>query len=206
MVGKWHLGDYSTDPRYNPLRHGFDFQFGVPYSNDMRPLPLYRNEEQLEADVADLSVLTGRYTDEAVRFMAAAAGRPFFLYFAHTFPHRPLAVSEPFAGTSAAGLYGDVVDEVDASVGRILDALDAMGAAGSTLVFFTSDNGPGTTAARVPSAAARGSRSREATGSRSWRASRGSPLPARSVRRRPATSTSSPPASRPRASRLPRTG
>jgi uncharacterized sulfatase len=142
MVGKWHLGDYSADPRHNPLRHGFDFAFGVPYSNDMSPLPLYRDEERLEADVADLSVLTGRYTEEALGFMSAAGERPFFLYFAHTFPHRPLAVSEAFHGTSAAGLYGDVVSEVDASVGRILDALDAMGVAGDTLIFFTSDNGP----------------------------------------------------------------
>jgi arylsulfatase A-like enzyme len=142
MVGKWHLGDYSADPRFNPLRHGFDFQFGVPYSNDMRPLPLFRNEEKLETDVADLSRLTGVYTEEALGFLETGGDRPFFLYFAHTFPHRPLAVSEAFAGRSAAGLYGDVVGEVDDSVGQILDALQAKGIAENTLVFFTSENGP----------------------------------------------------------------
>ncbi len=142
MVGKWHLGDYSADPRFNPLRHGFDFQFGVPYSNDMAPLPLFRNGDRVEEDVPDQSVLTGLYTREALGFIESTADRPFFLYFAHTFPHRPLAASAKFTGTSAGGLYGDVVAEMDASVGEILDALDAKGLTGDTLVFFTSDNGP----------------------------------------------------------------
>jgi len=142
MVGKWHLGDYSDDPAFNPVRHGFDFQFGVPYSNDMRPLPLYRNEEMLEEDVPDLSALTGLYTREAEGFLRSTEGRPFFLYFAHTFPHRPLFASEAFTGQSTAGLYGDVVQELDSSVGRILDVLDELGVAENTLVFFTSDNGP----------------------------------------------------------------
>jgi len=142
MVGKWHLGDYAQDPRYNPLRHGFDFQFGVPYSNDMRPFPLFRNEEMLEPDIPDQAVLTGLYTDEAIRFMKSAGDEPFFLYFAHTFPHRPLSASEEFVGSSAGGLYGDVVQEVDWSVGRVLDALEEGGLAGNTIVIFTSDNGP----------------------------------------------------------------
>ena len=142
MVGKWHLGDFSHDDRFNPLRHGFDSFFGVPYSNDMHPFPLYRDEELVDPDVLDQSVLTSLYTMEAIRFIEAAGEEPFFLYFAHTFPHRPLSASEEFAGRSTAGLYGDVVQEVDWSVGRVLEALDSRGLAENTMVFFTSDNGP----------------------------------------------------------------
>ncbi|MFC1661811.1 sulfatase [Gemmatimonadota bacterium] len=142
MVGKWHLGDYSHDQRFNPLRHGFDSYLGVPYSNDMHPLPLYRDEEILEPDLPDQEALTGLYTKEAVDFIEASGEGPFFLYFAHTFPHRPLFASEAFAGQSAAGLYGDVVQEIDGSVGRILEALEANGLTENTMVFFTSDNGP----------------------------------------------------------------
>jgi arylsulfatase A len=142
MVGKWHLGDYSTDPSFNPLRHGFDSYFGVPYSNDMHPFPLYRDEEELEPEVADQAALTGLYTQEAVEFIEEGGEQPFFLYFAHTFPHRPLFASEDFTGGSAAGLYGDVVQEIDGSVGRVMEALEDNGLAENTIVFFTSDNGP----------------------------------------------------------------
>ncbi len=142
MVGKWHLGDFSHDPRYNPVHHGFDHFFGVPYSNDMEPLPLYRNGELLEADVEDQGRLTGLYTEEAEGFIRRAGEGPFFLYFAHTFPHRPLHASVDFTGVSNAGLYGDVVQEVDWSVGRILEVLEERGLVGHTWVFFTSDNGP----------------------------------------------------------------
>jgi len=142
MVGNWHLGDFSADPRLNPVRHGFDSFFGVPYSNDMHPFPLYRNQEVVEPDVPDQSVLTGLYTGEAVDFIGASGPEPFFLYLAHTFPHRPLSASEGFVGSSAAGVYGDAVQEIDWSVGRILEALEASGVAESTLIFFTSDNGP----------------------------------------------------------------
>ena len=121
MVGKWHLGDFGREARFNPVRHGFDSFFGVPYSNDMHPLPLFRGEEKLEADIPDQSVLTRRYTDEAIAFIEEAGEAPFFLYLAHTFPHRPLAVSEAFRGSSAGGLYGDVVQEIDGSVGRIME-------------------------------------------------------------------------------------
>ena len=142
MVGKWHLGDYSHDPRFDPLRHGFDSYFGVPYSNDMSPLPLFRNGEMLEPDVPDQGALTGLYTKEAVDFIGSRGEQPFFLYLAHTFPHRPLFTSGEFEGSSAGGLYGDVVQEIDWSVGRILETLEACGCAENTLVFFTSDNGP----------------------------------------------------------------
>jgi uncharacterized sulfatase len=142
MVGKWHLGDFSHEPEFNPVVHGFDSYFGVPYSNDMNPFPLFRGEEMLDENVADQRALTGLYTEEAVDFIQASTDGPFFLYLAHTFPHRPLFASDDFLGRSAAGLYGDVVQEIDWSVGRILESLEEMGLAENTIIFFTSDNGP----------------------------------------------------------------
>ena len=143
MVGKWHLGDYSKQPAVNPRRNGFDFYFGVPHSNDMLPCPLFRNEEMLEPDIGtDQARLTGLYTKEAIKFLTETSGKPFFLYFAHTFPHQPIYASKDFAGKSKAGKFGDAVEEIDWSVGRLLETIEEMGAAGSTIVFFTSDNGP----------------------------------------------------------------
>jgi uncharacterized sulfatase len=108
----------------------------------MSPFPLFRGEDVVEEDIPDQSVLTGLYTDEAVTFIERAGETPFFFYLAHTFPHRPLHASAAFRGSSEAGPYGDVVQEIDASVGRILEALAVTGAADRTLVIFTSDNGP----------------------------------------------------------------
>lgn len=142
MVGKWHLGDYATNPAHNPLRHGFDFYFGVPHSNDMHPFPLYQGEEQVLANVDDQSILTRRYTEEAIRFIESSKQGPFFLYFAHTFPHRPLYASETFRNRSEGGIFGDTVEEIDWSVGEILTALDRHGLIDNTLIVFTSDNGP----------------------------------------------------------------
>ncbi len=142
MVGKWHLGDYAVNPKHNPLNHGFDFYFGVPHSNDMAPFPLYRGRDQLEAEVADQSRLTGLYTEEALGFIKKSQGSPFFLYFAHTFPHRPLYASEQFKGKSEGGLFGDTVEEIDWSVGEILRTLKETGKDRNTLIMFTSDNGP----------------------------------------------------------------
>jgi len=142
MVGKWHLGDYGAIPEYDPREHGFDFYFGVPYSNDMHPFPLYRNGERLEADVSDQSTLTRRYTEEAIAFVESSRDAPFFLYFAHTFPHRPLFASDDFRNRSAAGRFGDTVEEIDWSVGQLLAALDRNGLQDDTIVMFTSDNGP----------------------------------------------------------------
>lgn len=142
MVGKWHLGDFAVTPAYNPVNYGFDSFFGVPYSNDMSPFPLYRNTKEVEAHITDQSKITGLYTEEAVRFIRSAGTSPFFLYLAHTFPHRPLHASKGFQNRSQAGLFGDAVEELDWSVGRILDTLRAGGLADKTLIMFTSDNGP----------------------------------------------------------------
>ncbi len=143
MVGKWHLGDLSKQPEYNPLEHGFDFFFRVPHSNDMFPCPLYNNREEIEADIGlDQARLTGLYTEKAVEFIENSKDTPFFFYFAHTFPHQPLYASERFKGKSLGGIYGDTVEEVDWSVGEVLDCLKRNGLDRKTLVIFTSDNGP----------------------------------------------------------------
>lgn len=146
LVGKWHLG---TQPGTLPMDQGFDQYFGLLYSNDMirpwvqtdRPLELYRDRQAIEHPV-DQSLLTERYTEEAVRFITESRDRPFFLYVAHSMPHVPLAVSSRFVNWSDGGLYGDVVESIDWSTGRILDALRDAGLEGNTLVIFTSDNGP----------------------------------------------------------------
>ena len=122
MVGKWHLGDFSANPRYNPRRHGFDSFFGVPHSNDMWPCALYRDETMLEPDIKlDQARLTGMYTKEAIDFIEKSKNRPFFLYLAHTFPHQPLYASEKFKDKSKVGIFGDAVEEIDWSVGEITE-------------------------------------------------------------------------------------
>ena len=137
-VGKWHLGDRQI---FLPTRQGFDEYFGLPYSNDMTPLPLLENEDVIEYS-PDLSQLTKRYTEKALDFITRNQQNPFFLYLAHTMPHVPLAASDDFKGKSARGLYGDVIMEIDWSVGQILAKLDELGIANKTLVVFASDNGP----------------------------------------------------------------
>ncbi len=143
MIGKWHLGDYSKQPEFNPIRHGFDSYFGVPHSNDMFPCALYRNEQMLEADIGtNQARLTGMYTEEALKFIDQNDNRPFFLYLAHTFPHQPLYASERFAKKSKAGAFGDSVEEIDWSVGEIVNLLRRKGLDHNTVIVFTSDNGP----------------------------------------------------------------
>jgi uncharacterized sulfatase len=143
MVGKWHLGDYSRQSAYNPVRHGFDSYFGVPHSNDMTPCPLYRNDVELEADIGtNQGRLTGLYAKEAKAFIESSKDTPFFLYLAHTFPHQPLYASERFAKRSKAGKFGDAVEEIDWSLGEIVDCLRKNGLEKNTILFFTSDNGP----------------------------------------------------------------
>ncbi len=159
-LGKWHLGHH---PQFLPLRHGFDQYFGLPYSNDMWPyhpellkfemserrkrfpdLPLIENDRVVNANVSaeDQTHLTTWYTERAVEFIERNHGRPFFLYLAHSMPHVPLFVSDKFAGKSERGVFGDVISEIDWSVGQVLEALRKHNLDRRTLVIFTSDNGP----------------------------------------------------------------
>jgi arylsulfatase len=162
IFGKWHLGD---SPAFLPLRHGFDEYFGLPYSNDM--WPQHPDLVKLSPEVAarrrgypdlvvfdgetvalpkvtreDQNQLTTWYTERAVKFIEKNKVRPFFLYLAHSMPHVPLGVSDKFRGKTKRGLYGDVIEEIDWSVGQVLDALKRNGLDTNTWVIFTSDNGP----------------------------------------------------------------
>ncbi|MBE0674906.1 MAG: sulfatase [Bacteroidales bacterium] len=149
IFGKWHLG---CQEMFLPLQNGFDEFYGIPYSHDMwpfhptagnyyPPLPLYSGNEVVSRE-PDISLFTRQFTERAVGFIAKNQSVPFFIYLAHPMPHVPLAVSEEFAGSSAQGLYGDVMQEIDWSVGEVLKALDEYGLSENTLVIFTSDNGP----------------------------------------------------------------
>ena len=147
-VGKWHLGDI---PEFLPTNQGFDSFFGLPYSNDMWPnhptaknypaLPLLEGTEVFEVN-PDMNQLTTRYTERALSFIRDNAKRPFFLYLAHSMPHVPLGVSDKFRGKSKQGMYGDVIMEIDWSVGEIIRTLKELGIDENTMVIFTSDNGP----------------------------------------------------------------
>jgi len=159
IFGKWHLGHLKP---FLPLQHGFDEYFGLPYSNDMWPqpdvqgdpipkrrqhypkLPLFDGNRVVDKEVtaADQAQLTTWYTERAVRFIDLNKDRPFFLYLPHTMVHVPIFVSDKFKGKSGAGLFGDVVMELDWSVGQVLEALERNGIDEKTLVVFTSDNGP----------------------------------------------------------------
>jgi arylsulfatase len=151
-VGKWHLGHL---PEFLPTRQGFDSFFGIPYSGDMwplhpeapkayPPLPLLRDTTVVDASVSaeDQKRLTGQFADESVRFIEKSAGKPFFLYLAPNQPHVPLFVGKDFEGKSGKGLYADVIEEIDDTVGRILKKLDDLKLSDNTWVVFTSDNGP----------------------------------------------------------------
>lgn len=137
-IGKWHLGHR---PNQWPTEHGFDYFYGVPWSNDMTPFNLYRQSEEIESPV-DQTTITERYTQEAITFIEAHQNEPFFVYLPHSMPHVPLFVSEKFAHKSDAGLYGDVIEAVDWSVGEIMKTLERLNIDDNTLVIFTSDNGP----------------------------------------------------------------
>jgi arylsulfatase A-like enzyme len=161
-VGKWHLGDH---PDFMPTSQGFDEYLGIPYSNDMWPfnndntratpetnparaklpeLPLYHNLEVIREfkSIAEQADITTLYTEKAVQFIRDNHKRPFFLYLAHNMPHVPLAVSDKFEGKSRQGLYGDVMMELDWSVGQVLKTIDELKLDKQTLIIFTSDNGP----------------------------------------------------------------
>lgn len=155
-IGKWHLGHL---PQYLPTNNGFDYYFGLPYSNDMDRVggpgrqaffdpkveywnvPLMRNDQIIERP-ADQNTLTKRYTEEAVAFIERSKDRPFFLYLPHTMVHVPLFASDRFRDKSPRGRYGDAVEEIDWCVGRITETLRREGLAENTFVVFTSDNGP----------------------------------------------------------------
>ncbi|MFK5971918.1 MAG: sulfatase [Flavobacteriaceae bacterium] len=160
-IGKWHLGHKE---QYLPTNNGFDYYFGIPYSNDMDKIagepywdywkqpndsikiehfnvPLLRNTEIIERP-ANQHTITTRYSDEAVSYIKQHKNEPFFVYLAHNLPHIPLFASDAFKGTSKRGLYGDVLEEIDNGVGKILKTLREEGLAENTIVVFTSDNGP----------------------------------------------------------------
>ena len=149
IYGKWHLGHEQP---FLPVRHGFDDYLGLPYSNDMWPrhpqqkdfypdLPLIDGDRVVKLD-PDQSQLTTMYTERAVKFIERSRDTPFFVYLAHAMPHVPLFVSEKYRNKTAQGLYGDVIAEIDWSVGQVLDAVKRTGLDDNTLVIFTSDNGP----------------------------------------------------------------
>ncbi|MBS0208594.1 MAG: sulfatase [Planctomycetes bacterium] len=151
IAGKWHLGHH---PQFLPTRHGFDEYYGLPYSNDMwpehpsnkkqPPLPMIENEKIVNANVThdDQRQLTRQYTERAVSFIERHRAEPFFFYLAHSMPHVPLHTSDKFTGRSAQGAYGDVIEEVDWSVGQVMQTLDRLGLKENTWVIFTTDNGP----------------------------------------------------------------
>lgn len=140
MVGKWHMGDIAPSL---PNDFSFDSYYGAHYSNDMKPFPLHRNNEIEEVAELDQTRMNSLYTREVVNFIERQdQDTPFFLYYAHNFPHVPLYSSAQQAGQSDAGLYGDVVEDIDNSVGALLSALERKGLSENTLVIFTSDNGP----------------------------------------------------------------
>jgi len=139
MVGKWHLG--HSKKAFFPTHRGFDEYFGILYSNDMRPVELIDGESVVEYPVVQ-ATLTQRYTQRALAFMEHNKDKPFFFYFAHAMPHKPLAASERFYKKSGAGLYGDTLAELDASVGQVLAKVKELGLNERTLIVFTSDNGP----------------------------------------------------------------
>jgi len=156
-LGKWHLGHL---PRYLPPRHGFDSYLGIPYSNDMNAVggwkletffkppnieywdvPLIQDEEIIERP-ANQHTITRRYTERAVEFIRENKDQPFFLYFAQTMPHTPLFAAERFLGTSKRGLYGDVIAEIDWSIGEVISTLEELDVHENTFVIVASDNGP----------------------------------------------------------------
>ena len=151
-IGKWHLGHL---PQYMPLQHGFDYFYGIPFSNDMSrkeqqkvgnknypyELIVYEQDKEIERE-PDQTQLTKRLTEVAVRYIREHKNNPFFLYLAHPMPHFPVYASERYQGVSDRGRYGDTIEELDWSVGEILETLRKNGLDENTLVVFTSDNGP----------------------------------------------------------------
>ncbi|HOC68460.1 MAG: Arylsulfatase [Candidatus Hydrogenedentes bacterium ADurb.Bin101] len=138
-IGKWHLGDRRE---YLPLQHGFDHYFGLPYSMDMLPTILYRDNDIIERLPGDkVQNITERYIDDAISFVETHQDRPFFLYFNHTLPHPPVNLPQD-CRTPGRSIYEDAIEHIDRQTGRLLERLDALGLSENTLVVFSSDNGP----------------------------------------------------------------
>ncbi|MEO0604573.1 MAG: sulfatase-like hydrolase/transferase, partial [Myxococcota bacterium] len=137
-IGKWHLGHHAP---FHPLAHGFDTFFGIPWSANQRPLRLWRDHSPLRR-LDERPVLVDTFTDRAMAFVTDHRDRPFFLYLAYSAPHVPWAVLPDFRGRSERGLYGDVIEMIDAHVGKLVAHLERLGIAENTLLVFTSDNGP----------------------------------------------------------------
>ena len=138
IVGKWHLGHRVE---FLPLQQGFDTYFGIPYSNDMESV-VYMRDNEVETFEVDQRYTTKTYTEESMKFIEENKDTPFFLYLSHNMPHVPIYASDDFIGTSKRGLYGDVIQEIDWSVGQILKKLEELDLLEDTLVIFSSDNGP----------------------------------------------------------------
>lgn len=140
IVGKWHLG--HARPEWLPTQRGFDSYFGIPYSNDMRPVKLFEGTRPDAEFPLDQTKLTQRYTDRALAFIEQNRSRPFFLYLPHAMPHKPLAASDKFYKQTQLGLYGEVIAELDAGIGQLFAKLKELRLDDNTFVLFTSDNGP----------------------------------------------------------------
>jgi len=138
-IGKWHLGNPRVNPEWHPMEHGFDRHFGVPYSNDQRPLALYDNRTVIE-EPPEQAPLTRRFFEQAIAFMRQHKDEPFFVYLATTQPHAPLAAEN--ANVSRGGIHGDAVEEIDRYMGVLFRELDDLGVRDDTCVIFSSDNGP----------------------------------------------------------------
>lgn len=156
IIGKWHLGHL---PEYLPTNQGFDYYYGIPYSNDMDAIkwsvenllskpdinmwqvPLMENEKIIEKP-ANQFTITKRYTEKALEFINKNKDEPFFLYLPHSMVHTPLFASETFQNTSPRGLFGDVMNEVDWSIGQVINKLETLGIDKNTMIIFSSDNGP----------------------------------------------------------------
>jgi len=145
MIGKWGLAGHSNNrwrPELMPLEQGFDYHFGTPASNDFPEDVVLLRDEQIIEQPPDLGTMTGRYADETIQFINEQHDSPFFVYFCPNMPHVALAASDEFSGMSRRGLYGDVIEELDHHVGRVIDEVTRLGLHKNTYVVFTSDNGP----------------------------------------------------------------
>ena len=141
LIGKWDVSNRAPIPERMPNAQGFDYFFGHLGANDKGQVHFVKNQQQF-GSTTDMSSLTRRFTDESIQFIKKNRERPFFLYLAHTMPHSVIDASPEFRGKSKAGLYGDVIEELDHHTGRLLDAIDELGLRNNTIVVFMSDNGP----------------------------------------------------------------